>query len=585
MLRPLVTWVLFGLCLLAVLAAMGWISLTVTRLDRDEQETRRQAEVEERVRLALWRMDSSLAHLLAQENARPYYAYSSFYPAEQVHTRAYAALEPGDILIPSPLLTFSSPRILLHFQYGPKGELTSPQVPRNNDRDLAEAKYTGQKSILAHAAKLEELARLAPRQQILQLLRREPDPIAKALQAEDPAKTNEIIASVEQQLARNTQELRARYTQSRDANVLVQRNAPPFAGRRLSAAEVLQPVWLGDHLILARLVRVNGGSYLQGCWLDWAAIQTELRAEIAEVLPHAVIKPNPGGAVDARGRMLATLPAVLHPGAVTLDAPPVFSPIKLMLLIAWSCMLLPAVGVAILLLGAVSLSQRRGAFVSAVTHELRTPLTTFRIYTEMLTEGMVPDEKRADYLATLRAEADRLGHMVENVLAYARLERGRPQDSLETVRLHDLVERAAGQLNEVTERAGARLELELTSNTEPANVHADVSAVERILVNLVDNACKYAAATEGAIHLETGQDGKFALLRVRDHGPGIPGEDRRRLFRPFFKSAREAAHSAPGVGLGLALSRRLARQMGGDLRIEDRTPDGACFVLSLPLTS
>ena len=73
-----------------------------------------------------------------------------------------------------------------------------------------------------------------------------------------------------------------------------------------------------------------------------------------------------------------------------------------------------------------SLSERRGAFVSAVTHELRTPLTTLRMYTEMLADGMVPDEpRRRSYLQTLRAEADRLGHLVENVLAYSRLERNR----------------------------------------------------------------------------------------------------------------------------------------------------------------
>ena len=82
----------------------------------------------------------------------------------------------------------------------------------------------------------------------------------------------------------------------------------------------------------------------------------------------------------------------------------------------------------------VALSERRGAFVSAVTHELRTPLTTFRMYAEMLAEGMVPSpEARQKYLETLRREADRLAHLVENVLQYARLERGRPGGRRENV--------------------------------------------------------------------------------------------------------------------------------------------------------
>jgi K+-sensing histidine kinase KdpD len=113
------------------------------------------------------------------------------------------------------------------------------------------------------------------------------------------------------------------------------------------------------------------------------------------------------------------------------------------------------------------------------------------------------------------------------------------------------------------------------------------AAVEQILFNLVDNACKYAAptATEKKLHLEALPDGKFAMLRVRDHGQGISAEGARRLFRPFSKSAHEAAHTAPGVGLGLALCRRLSRSMGGDLRLDRLVQNGACFVLTLPISA
>ena len=118
-------------------------------------------------------------------------------------------------------------------------------------------------------------------------------------------------------------------------------------------------------------------------------------------------------------------------------------------------------------------------------------------------------------------------------------------------------------------------------------VHIDASAAEQILFNLVDNACKYAAptASEKIIHLEALPDGKFAMLRVRDHGQGISAEGAKRLFQPFSKSAHEAALTAPGVGLGLALCRRLSRSMGGDLRLDALVKTGACFVLSLPVSS
>ena len=112
---------------------------------------------------------------------------------------------------------------------------------------------------------------------------------------------------------------------------------------------------------------------------------------------------------------------------------------------------------------------------------------------------------------------------------------------------------------------------------------ADRSAVERILSNLVDNACKYARqAADRRIHLEGGADSRAVWLSVADHGPGLSRAELRRLFRPFHKSAGEAAQSAPGVGLGLALSRRLARAQGGDLRFESPEGRGASFVLRLP---
>ncbi len=238
-----------------------------------------------------------------------------------------------------------------------------------------------------------------------------------------------------------------------------------------------------------------------------------------------------------------------------------------MLPIAWGCVLLAATAVAALLWGVLRLSDRRAAFVSAVTHELRTPLTTFHMYTEMLAEGMVTGEDaRQQYLGTLRAEASRLSHLVENVLAYARLERGRANGRIEEVTLGALVERVRGRLADRAGRAGMQLIVEGDEETLSVIVRANPSAVEQILFNLVDNACKYAAGAEDKrIHLAAERSGGRPQLRVSDHGPGIAPAALRRLFRPFSKSAHEAANTAPGVGLGLALSRRLARDMGSHL--------------------
>lgn len=149
------------------------------------------------------------------------------------------------------------------------------------------------------------------------------------------------------------------------------------------------------------------------------------------------------------------------------------------------------------------------------------------------------------------------------------------------------LDRVRPRLLQRVEQVGLRFVVDSEKAALRTVVHVDVSAVEQIIFNLVDNACKYAApgATEKIIHLEALPNGKFAMLRVRDHGQGITRQEAKKLFRPFSKSAHEAAHSAPGVGLGLALCRRLSRSLGGDLRLDESVKNGACFELRLPIAA
>jgi signal transduction histidine kinase len=206
------------------------------------------------------------------------------------------------------------------------------------------------------------------------------------------------------------------------------------------------------------------------------------------------------------------------------------------------------------------------------------------MYSEMLAEGMVTDEeKRKRYLLTLCAEGSRLSHLVENVLSFARLERGRYRGHREVVTARAVFERIRERLVQRAEQAGMSLSVGDGVEALDVGFSADMGAVEQILFNLVDNAAKYAArAADKRIELLADVGGGMVRLRVRDHGPGVEAVERRRLFRPFHKSAKHAAESAPGVGLGLALSRRLARQMGGDLVVCSDVGDGACFELRLP---
>ena len=348
-------------------------------------------------------------------------------------------------------------------------------------------------------------------------------------------------------------------------------------------ASVMKPLWIADQLILMRRVRISGQDYLQGCLLDWPAIQRQLLGTVQDLLPDAKLLPVTAAVVDEPVRMLASLPVRLELGGLAGASGEAMSPVRMSLVGAWAALLLAALAVAALLQGVLSLSERRGAFVSAVTHELRTPLTTFRMYAEMLADNIVSDESsRRHYLETLRVEADRLTHLVENVLLYARLERGRRGERIAPVSVSQILEQTIGRLTDRARQANLEIAVEASPEVRETRLLADPAAVEQILFNLVDNACKYAAAaTDRTLHLEVRRSGKHIELLVRDHGPGVAPEQRRVLFQPFRKSAHDAARSAPGVGLGLALCRRLARDMGGELSYAPDPAGGACFTLRL----
>jgi len=613
MIRPWHTWTVFGICCVVVVTAMGWISWKLIDLDRAEATAQRHAQQEENVRLALWRMESALAPLIAQEGSRPYFAYSSFYPAQGAYTRMYNAKTPGEFMLPSPLLATASPYVLVHFQIDPLGNVSSPQVPTGDAYRLARsATHLGitPERIREASSRLAAVKPLLNRQMLVKKCPIEEPELPPVAQIAQTLRTNFLDISarqMEQPLQRSMIEQQARSYQNItniggansaanldiNTNGLVLLEAPtqtrPTGARLVESTfnvcqGAMQPMWLGDALVLVRRVAVNGTQYVQGCRLDWPLLREWLLSHVRDLLPEADLEPVLDTDTDTETRMLAALPLRLAPGPVAAATVPITFTTRITLGMAWMCVALAAVAIAVLLSGALTLSERRAAFVSAVTHELRTPLTTFKLYTELLGDGKVADErKRKRYIETLRCEANRLAHLVENVLAFARLERNGMTRRVESITLPDLIDRVGERLADRAGQADLNLSVEIDESLNGAKVRADSAAVEQILFNLVDNACKYARSeTQPVIHIEADCDGRFSQLRVRDHGPGISRKEARRLFKPFCKSAQDAAHSAPGVGLGLTLSRRLARNMGGDLRVCNHTHDGACFILSLP---
>jgi signal transduction histidine kinase len=367
--------------------------------------------------------------------------------------------------------------------------------------------------------------------------------------------------------------------------VLAEAPAPAQRQSLPALAGDLKPVWADSELLLVRQARLEGISRLQGVWLDWPQLRTSLIDTVRDLLPEAQLIPVSPATASTDATALVTLPVKLVTGRVPISALDFGSALRPALIIAWSCLIAAALAIAFVLHRAMLLSERRGAFVSAVTHELRTPLTTFRLYSEMLADDMVPEpEQRKEYLTTLCDESTRLMHLVENVLSYSRIERGRTAARLETINVGDLLHRIEPRLRQRADMCDLALRVEIAPAAIAARAQVDALAVEQILFNLTDNACKYAAPDSAPreLHLRLEAEGKHLRLLFRDFGPGLSKQALKKLFQPFAKSATEAAHSAPGVGLGLALSRRLAKELGGRLEHERSAGRGACFCLTLP---
>ncbi|GAG13063.1 unnamed protein product, partial [marine sediment metagenome] len=239
--------------------------------------------------------------------------------------------------------------------------------------------------------------------------------------------------------------------QSNEGNLLL------LEGKQVRSG-LARSVWMGSKLVLARRVAVGAEAVIIGCWLDWPRMRQWLVDSVSDLLPEAQLEPmNPEADSIERGR-LANLPAYLVPGKVPVDMPAGTGAVVTSLAVAWAGLLLAAGAFGILMHVTLSLSERRGAFVSAVTHELRTPLTTLRMYTEMLAGGMVSDEDaRGRYLETIHDETNRLCRLVENALAYSRLEGKRPGSMDLRVNLGQWLDQIRPRLDRRAKQAGMSL--------------------------------------------------------------------------------------------------------------------------------
>ncbi|MHC4551013.1 MAG: sensor histidine kinase, partial [Planctomycetota bacterium] len=488
-----------------------------------------------------YRLDYKFSRLLAREAEREPAVYAPFYFQDETwRARDLRKIKPREVYAQSPLLEDKPDFIRLHFQVDARGRFSSPQVPTGHFLEVAEQRQVAADLIPANAGELQRIQSLV-----------------------DPADLGAKLAQAEKQTAA----LQARPSKRAQVAATVKKG--------------LEPIWQGGELVFLRRVRMDDQALVQGFVVDWPRLHAILVKEIEDLFPDATLRPVTDDTTDRR---LFTLPVALEAPRPASTARSRWTATHTVLAITWVVFLLAFGAVGYALRKSIEFGQRQRRFASLVTHELRSPLTTFRLYADLLAEGLVKEEgKREVYHRTLQRESDQMTRMVENVIAHSRLEEGRARLDRRRIPAGALLEEVAGDLERCARESGLTFSLD-TAAVHDVALETDPAAVGQILQNLVENACKYGRSDERpAIHVGGSVREGTLRLFVRDHGPGVAPAVASRIFRPFERGARDETDPARGLGLGLALSRGLARDLGGDLTLEPPADGGACFVLTLPV--
>jgi signal transduction histidine kinase len=219
----------------------------------------------------------------------------------------------------------------------------------------------------------------------------------------------------------------------------------------------------------------------------------------------------------------------------------------------------------------------RQVFLSTASHELRTPLASLQGTVELLEEELESDSPDLDAVrrrgATARRQTERLTTLASDLLDLGRLDGG-AQLAVEPVELAELTETIAAEAEGGARAADVTL---VVRESGPTWAQADARAAARIIRVLLDNALRHGARPGGTVAVAVEPDGAHVAVRVSDDGPGVPAQERERIFGRFERGARAGA----GFGLGLPIARGLARNMGGDV-VAVEAERGACFVATLP---
>ena len=577
--HPALIWCLFALILTCITIGLISLSEHTLRLSRERRESQARERLQQDTVVALWRLDSRLGPFIA--TLLDPLSGQDGVEAEPPFVKERFTILNGTKGRPQPVFSIHGstphPKNADHFMSLPETVSATAimnsvnQLISNLDRmtepTTSEGSYTTKVNVYTNKLQYDD--------------RVNANSISQS-KSQLPSSDLELLNRnmiVQQQIALNYQDEFSNQGAPSDNNATRSENST-LPRQWSTSGKRLMTLWVNDQLFVLRPARENPDG-LDGVWVDWAELKNSLASEIMDLIPDANFLPVGDKENLDPAVTLAALPARLVTTGNT-STPETWSPTHNALLIAWLTLSATAVIATIFLQKLIALSERRATFVSAVTHELRTPLTTFRLYTELLSRNMVSDPAaRKEYLETLSQESDRLTHLIDNVLRYSKLERTSTIPMTEVISVPDWIDRITPRLIGRLKQCG--MALDISSPTE-GRWKTDPPAMEQVIFNLIDNAAKYAKSqSDSPVQLIAEIVDHEVIISIADHGPGVPPALQRKIFQPFSKSAEQAAETAAGVGLGLALARQTAHTHGGTLTYEPTAGGGATFVLRTPM--
>jgi two-component system phosphate regulon sensor histidine kinase PhoR len=236
----------------------------------------------------------------------------------------------------------------------------------------------------------------------------------------------------------------------------------------------------------------------------------------------------------------------------------------------------------VLLRREAELARLQSEFVSRVSHDLRTPLTSIRMFAETLQLGRAVDPTSSrECLDALSAETDRLLGMVDRLLDWAKIESARRMYTPQRAPVAGIVDAALSACEPLRVQGDVTLECALPDDVP--DVEVDPDAIVDALVNVIQNAYHYTPEHGKVIGVGVVVEGDRVEISVKDNGPGVPSNERRKIFERFYRGAAARVRRVQGTGLGLAMVRAVVKAHRGDVRVENNLPTGSVFTISLPM--